>query len=270
MIAAIIRGSVIHRVPVLMAAVLLAAWGLWSLSRTPLDALPDLSDTQVILRTEWPGQPPQLVEDQVTYPLASTMLSVPGVRAVRGFSFFGDSFVYVLFDDATDLYWARARVLEYLSQARDRLPDDVSPSLGPDATGLGWIYQYAIVDRNGTHDLGQLRSLQDWFLRYELLTVPDVSEVATVGGMVRAWQIVPNTTAMSAHGVTVEQIVQAFFVQPFAKDLVQSQRNIGVFARVIRNLLDRDFAHQDLLLAGPDQLSDFNRFVLKIAAGEFV
>jgi copper/silver efflux system protein len=209
MIAALIRGSVANRIPVLMAALLLTTWGIWSLLHTPLDALPDLSDTQVILRTEWAGQPPQIVEDQVTFPLASTMLSVPGVRAVRGFSFFGDSFVYVLFEDGTDLYWARARVLEYLSQARERLPAGVSPQLGPDATGLGWIYQYALVDRSGQHDLGQLRALQDWFLRYELLTVPDVAEVATIGGMQRAWQIVPDPAALAAHGLTVAAIADA-------------------------------------------------------------
>jgi copper/silver efflux system protein len=209
MIAAIIRGSVAQRIPVLLASILLAGWGLWSLLHTPLDALPDLSDTQVILRTEWAGQPPQIVEDQVTFPLASTMLSVPGVRAVRGFSFFGDSFVYVLFEDGTDLYWARSRVLEYLSQARERLPAAVTPALGPDATGLGWIYQYAIVDRSGTHDLGELRALQDWFLRYELLTVPDVAEVATIGGMVRAWQIVPDPTRLAAHGLTVAALGEA-------------------------------------------------------------
>ena len=173
MIAALIRWSVANRVVVLMAALLLAAWGVWSTLRTPLDALPDLSDTQVILRTEWPGQPPQVVEDQLTYPLATGLLSVPGVRTVRGFSFFGDSFVYVLFDDSTDLYWARSRVLENLSQVRGRLPAGVNPSLGPDATGLGWIYQYALVDRSGRHDIGQLRALQDWFLRYELSTVRD-------------------------------------------------------------------------------------------------
>jgi copper/silver efflux system protein len=209
MIAAIIRGSVAQRIPVLLASILLAGWGLWSLLHTPLDALPDLSDTQVILRTEWAGQPPQIVEDQVTFPLASTMLSVPGVRAVRGFSFFGDSFVYVLFEDGTDLYWARSRVLEYLSQARERLPAAVTPALGPDATGLGWIYQYAVVDRSGRHDLGELRSLQDWFLRYELLTVPDVAEVATIGGMVRAWQIVPDPTRLAAHGLTVAALGEA-------------------------------------------------------------
>ena len=199
MIAGVIRAAVANRALVLMATVLLAAWGIWSMARLPLDALPDLSDTQVIVRTE----------DQVTYPLATTMLSVPGVKAVRAFSFFGDSYVYVLFDDATDLYWARSRVLEYLSQVRDRLPEAVNPALGPDATGLGWIYEYALVDRSGTHDLGQLRALQDWFLRYELKTVPDVAEVATVGGAVRAWQIVPDPQALAARNLTVAQLVEA-------------------------------------------------------------
>jgi Cu(I)/Ag(I) efflux system membrane protein CusA/SilA len=209
MIAGVIRASIANRIPVLLAALALALWGLWSLTHTPLDALPDLSDTQVIIRTEWPGQTPRIVEDQVTYPLTTTMLSVPGVKAVRGFSFFGDSFVYVLFDDKTDLYWARSRVLEYLSQVRDRLPAQVSPSLGPDATGLGWIYEYALVDRTGQHDLGQLRALQDWFLRYELKTIPDVAEVASLGGMVQAWQIVPDPQALAARGLTVSQLVDA-------------------------------------------------------------
>ena len=209
MIAGVIRASIANRIPVLLAALALAVAGLWSLARTPLDALPDLSDTQVIIRTEWPGQTPRIVEDQVTYPLTTTMLSVPGVKAVRGFSFFGDSFVYVLFDDRTDLYWARSRVLEYLSQVRDRLPAQVSPSLGPDATGLGWIYEYALVDRTGQHDLGQLRALQDWFLRYELKTVPDVAEVASLGGMVQAWQIVPDPQALAARGLTIAQLVDA-------------------------------------------------------------
>ena len=208
-IAWLIRASIANRLFVLVAAVALAAAGIWSVSRTPLDALPDLSDTQVIIRTEWPGQTPRIVEDQVTYPLTTTMLSVPGVKAVRGFSFFGDSFVYVLFDDKTDLYWARSRVLEYLSQVRDRLPAQVSPALGPDATGLGWIYEYALVDRTGRHDLGQLRALQDWFLRYELKTVPDVAEVASVGGMVQAWQITPDPQALAARGLTVTQLVEA-------------------------------------------------------------
>ncbi|MGO1000251.1 efflux RND transporter permease subunit [Lysobacter sp. CA196] len=209
MIARIIRASMAHRIFVLLAAIALALAGIWSVSRTPLDALPDLSDTQVIIRTEWPGQTPRIVEDQVTYPLTTTMLSVPGVKAVRGFSFFGDSFVYVLFDDSTDLYWARSRVLEYLSQVRDRLPAQVSPSLGPDATGLGWIYEYALVDRSGRHDLGELRALQDWFLRYDLKTVPDVAEVASIGGMVQAWQIVPDPQALAARGITVDRLVAA-------------------------------------------------------------
>ncbi len=209
MIARIIRASISHRVLVLIGALALALWGIWSLGQMPLDALPDLSDTQVIIRTQWPGQTPRIVEDQVTYPLTTTMLSVPGVKAVRGFSFFGDSFVYVLFDDRTDLYWARSRVLEYLSQVRDRLPAQVTPSLGPDATGLGWIYEYALIDRSGRHDLGQLRAIQDWFLRYELKTVPDVAEVASIGGMVQAWQIVPDPRALAARGITVSQLVDA-------------------------------------------------------------
>lgn len=209
MIARLIRTCIANRGLVLLMAVLLAAAGIWSVRQTPLDALPDLSDTQVIIRTEWPGQTPRIIEDQVTYPLTTTMLSVPGVRAVRGYSFFGDSFVYILFDDDTDLYWARSRVLEYLSQVRDRLPEGVNPALGPDATGLGWIYEYALVDRSGQHDLGQLRALQDWMLRYELKTIPDVAEVASIGGMVRAWQIVPEPQALAARGITVAQLVDA-------------------------------------------------------------
>jgi Cu(I)/Ag(I) efflux system membrane protein CusA/SilA len=209
MIASVIRASIANRFLVLMAAALLGAWGVWTAIQTPLDALPDLSDTQVIIRTSWPGQTPQIVEDQVTYPLTTTMLSVPGAKTVRGFSFFGDSFVYVLFDDKTDPYWARSRVLEYLSQVRDRLPANVTPALGPDATGVGWIYEYALVDHSGTHDLGQLRALQDWFLRYQLKTVPDVAEVASLGGMVRAWQVVPDPARLSAQGITVAQVVDA-------------------------------------------------------------
>ena len=209
MIAAIIRTSIANRGMVILAAIVLAIAGIASVRLTPLDALPDLSDTQVIIRTEWPGQTPRIIEDQVTYPLTTTMLSVPGVKAVRGYSFFGDSFVYILFDDDTDLYWARSRVLEYLSQVRDRLPEGVNPALGPDATGLGWIYEYALVDRTGQHDLGQLRALQDWFLRYELKTIPDVAEVASIGGMVRAWQVVPDPQALAARSVTVSDLVEA-------------------------------------------------------------
>ncbi len=209
MIARIIHWSIGNRFLVLLAATALAVAGVISLARTPLDALPDLSDTQVILRTNWPGQAPQIVEDQVTYPLATTMMSVPGATTVRAFSFFGDSYVYVLFEDGTDPYWARSRVLEYLSQVRDKLPDGVSPALGPDATGVGWIYEYALVDRTGKHDLGELRALQDWFLRYRLKTVPDVAEVASIGGMVRAWQVVVDPQALAARGITVQQVESA-------------------------------------------------------------
>src|SRR3954453_21829761 len=183
MIAALIRASVRHRIFVLLGAIALLAAGLIALRSTPIDALPDLSDVQVIIRTSYPGQAPQIVENQVTYPLASTMLSVPGAKTVRGYSFFGDSFVYVLFEDGTDLYWARSRVLEYLSQVQGRLPEAARPALGPDATGVGWVYEYALVDRTGGHDLSQLRSVQDWFLRYELKSLPGVAEVASIGGM---------------------------------------------------------------------------------------
>ena len=185
MIASIIRWSIVNRFLVLLAAVLLTGWGIWSVAKTPLDALPDLSDVQVIIRTTYPGQAPQIVENQVTYPLTTAMLSVPGAKTVRGFSAFGDSFVYVLFEDGTDPYWARSRVLEYLNQAQSRLPPQARTTLGPDATGVGWVFEYALVDRSGKMDLSQLRALQDWFLRYELKTVPNVSEVASVGGMVR-------------------------------------------------------------------------------------
>ena len=209
MIGALIHGSIRNRFLVLMGALLLTGWGVWAMLHMPLDALPDLSDTQVILRTNWPGQPPQVVEDQLTYPLATTMLSVPGVKTVRAYSFFGDSFVYVIFHEGTDPYWARSRVLEYLSQARDRLPPGVNPALGPDATGLGWIYEYALVDRSGTRDLGQLRALQDWFLRYRLKTVSDVAEVASIGGMVSAWQIVVDPLKLAAYSITVPQVEAA-------------------------------------------------------------
>lgn len=209
MIARLIHWSIGNRILVLLATLFITAWGIWSLRSTPLDALPDLSDTQVIIRTSFPGQAPQIIENQVTYPLASTMLSVPGAKTVRGYSFFGDSFVYVLFEDGTDLYWARSRVLEYLNQAQDRLPDGVTTTLGPDATGVGWIYQYALVDRSGKHDLSQLRSIQDWFLKYELKSLPDVAEVATLGGMVKQYQVVLDPQKMVAYGVTQREIEAA-------------------------------------------------------------
>ncbi|MEG4313955.1 efflux RND transporter permease subunit [Pseudomonas sp. FIP_A4] len=209
MIAALIRWSVVNRFLVLLATLLMTAVGIWSLRTTPIDALPDLSDVQVIIRTPYPGQAPQIVENQITYPLTTTMLSVPGAKTVRGYSFFGDSFVYVLFEDGTDLYWARSRVLEYLSQVQSRLPDGAKPSLGPDATGVGWIYQYALVDRSGTHDLAQLRSLQDWFLKFELITLPNVAEVATIGGMVRQYQVLLDPLKLASFGITQAQVTEA-------------------------------------------------------------
>ena len=209
MIAALIRWSVLNRFLVLMATLLMTAVGIWAVRTTSIDALPDLSDVQVIIRTPYPGQAPQIVENQVTYPLTTTMLSVPGAKTVRGYSFFGDSFVYVLFEDGTDLYWARSRVLEYLSQVQSRLPASAKSSLGPDATGVGWIYQYALVDRRGTHDLAQLRSLQDWFLKYELITLPNVAEVATIGGMVKQYQVVLDPLKMASLDVTQAQVIEA-------------------------------------------------------------
>jgi Cu(I)/Ag(I) efflux system membrane protein CusA/SilA len=209
MIARLIRWSVDNRALVLLASLLLAAAGAVAVLRTPLDALPDLSDVQVIIRTTYPGQSPRVVEDQVTYPLTTTMMSVPGAKAVRGYSFFGDSFVYVLFEDETDLYWARSRVLEYLNQVQGRLPAGVRPELGPDATGVGWVFEYALVDRSGRHDLARLRALQDWFLKYELRSVPNVSEVATVGGMVKQYQIVVDPDRLRAFALPLGRVTEA-------------------------------------------------------------
>jgi copper/silver efflux system protein len=209
MLASLIRWSIQNRFLVLMGTLLLAAWGVHATLSTPLDALPDLSDTQVIIRTEFPGQAPQVVEDQVTYPLTTTMLSVPGARTVRGYSFFGDSYVYIIFDDKTDLYWARSRVLEYLSQVTGRLPPTAKPTLGPDGTGVGWIYEYALVDHSGQYDISQLRSLQDWFLRYELKSVPNVAEVASVGGLVKQYQVVLDPDRMRALGITIDKVKSA-------------------------------------------------------------
>jgi Cu(I)/Ag(I) efflux system membrane protein CusA/SilA len=209
MIAHLIRWSIANRFLVLLATVMVAAWGVWAMLRTPLDALPDLSDVQVIIRTTYPGQAPQLVENQITYPLATTMMSVPGAKTVRGYSMFGDSFVYVLFEDGTDPYWARSRVLEYLNQVQSRLPEHAKTELGPDATGVGWVFEYALVDRSGTMDLGQLRALQDWFLKYELKSVPNVSEVASLGGMVKQYQIVLDPDRMRAFNVTHGQVIEA-------------------------------------------------------------
>ena len=209
MIAALIRASIANRFLVLLATFALGAWGVWAALRTPLDAIPDLSDVQVIIRTTYPGQAPQIVENQVTYPLTTTMLSVPGAKTVRGYSFFGDSFVYVLFEDGTDPYWARSRVLEYLNQVQSRLPAQAKTSLGPDATGVGWVYEYALIDRSGRMDLSQLRALQDWFLKYELKAVPNVSEVASVGGMVKQYQIVLDPARLRAYNIPHAKVIEA-------------------------------------------------------------
>jgi len=209
MIVKLIRWSIANRGLVLLAAIALAIAGTISLLRIPLDAIPDLSPTEVIIKTSWPGQPPQIVEDQVTYPMTTTMLGVPGATAVRGSSMFGDSFVYVVFADGTDPYWARNQVVDYLSEAASKLPPGVTPVIGPDADGSGWIYEYALVDSSGKHDLGQLTALQNWFLRYRLKTVPNVAEVATIGGMQNAWQIVLDPAALAARGLTVQQVESA-------------------------------------------------------------
>ena len=209
MIESIIRWSIGNRFFVLLATLMLVGMGLYSLKNTPVDAIPDLSDVQVIIKTSFPGQAPQVVEDQVTYPLTTAMLSVPGAVTVRGYSFFGDSFVYVIFDEDTDAYWARSRVLEYLSQVAPTLPPSARPQLGPDATGVGWVYLYALVDRSGQHDISQLRSLQDWFLKYELQTVPGVSEVSALGGMVKQYQVKVNPEKLRAFGIPLSLIQMA-------------------------------------------------------------
>ncbi|AGP47203.1 efflux RND transporter permease subunit [Serratia sp. TSA_198.1] len=209
MIAFVIRWSLRNRLLVLLASVLLAGWGVWALQKAPLDALPDLSDVQVIVRASYPGKAPQVIEDQVTYPLTTTLLTVPGAKTVRGFSMFGDAYVYVLFEDGTDLYWARSRVLEALSQVQSSLPAQVKVALGPDATGVGWVYEYALVDKSGKHSLADLRALQDWTLKFELKTVPNVAEVASVGGMVRQYQVVLDPPSLRALNITHQQVVSA-------------------------------------------------------------
>jgi len=208
-IANLIRWSINNRLLVLLTTVLICIWGIWSVKTMPVDAIPDLSDVQVIIKTSYPGQSPQVVEDQITYPISTSMLAVPGAVAVRGFSYYGDSYVYVIFSDNTDIYWARSRVLEYLNQVNDQLPKGVTPKLGPDATGVGWVYQYALADRTGQHDLSELRSLQDWFLKYELQAVPGVSEVATVGGMVKQYQVVIDPDKLRGYYLTLGKVKQA-------------------------------------------------------------
>ena len=209
MIEWIIRRSVANRFLVMMGVLFLSVWGAWTIVNTPVDALPDLSDVQVIVKTSYPGQAPQIVENQVTYPLTTTMLSVPGAKTVRGFSQFGDSYVYVIFEDGTDLYWARSRVLEYLNQVQGKLPQGVSSEIGPDATGVGWIFEYALVDKSGKHDLAELRSLQDWFLKYELKTIPNVAEVASVGGVVKQYQVQVDPMKLAQYGISLSDVKQA-------------------------------------------------------------
>jgi len=208
-ITAIIRWSLSNRFLVLLLTALVVVWGVQAIRNTPIDALPDLSDVQVIIKTSYPGQAPQVVEDQVTYPLTTALLAVPGAVNVRGYSFFGDSYVYIIFADGTDLYWARSRVLEYLNQVAGNLPAAAKPALGPDATGVGWVYEYALVDRSGGHDLAQLRSVQDWFLKFELQTVPGVAEVATIGGMVQQYQVIIDPDAMRAYKLSLAQVRKA-------------------------------------------------------------
>lgn len=218
MIRAIIDGSLKNRIFVLLAAIVLAISGIWSFKNMPLDAIPDLSDVQVIVFTKYPGQSPQVVEDQVTYPLTTAMLSVPKAKVVRGYSFFGLSFVYIIFEEGTDMYWARSRVLEYLNYVSNRLPDGITPSLGPDATGVGWVYEYALVDKTGKHDLAQLRSIQDWYLRYPLQTVAGVSEVASVGGFVKQYQVEVDPNALLAYDIPLAKVKHA---------IQRSNNNVG-------------------------------------------
>ena len=209
MIARFIETCVRNRVLVLLIWLLITAWGIYAAYKLPVDAIPDLSDTQVIISTDYPGQAPQVVEDQVTYPLTTAMLAVPQAKAVRGYSLFGLSLVYIIFEDGTDIYWARTRVLEYLNFIRGKLPSAVNPALGPDATGVGWVYEYVLEDPTGKHDLAQLRSIQDWYLRYQLQTVPGVAEVASIGGFVKQYQVVVDPNKLAAYKLPLAKVKQA-------------------------------------------------------------
>jgi len=209
MLKKVIALSLKNRFLVILGTLFVIAFGFYSMQRTPLDAIPDLSDVQVIIFTEFPGQAPQIIEDQITYPLTTTMLSVPFAKVVRGYSFFGFSFVYIIFEDGTDLYWARSRVLEQLNFISGRLPKGVTPNLGPDATGVGWVYEYALIDKTGKHDLAKLRSIQDWYLRYELQTVPGVSEVASIGGYVKQYQVEIDPNKLMAYKLPLHKIITA-------------------------------------------------------------
>src|SRR6266487_1131815 len=209
MINALIERSARNPVLVILGVLLLAVWGIWALFDVPLDAIPDLSDVQAIIYTEWPGRSPTLIEDQITYPIVTSMLAAPQVKRVRGVSEYGVSYVYVIFQDRTDLYWARSRVLEYMQKLTGRLPAGVSPTLGPDATGVGWVYQYALVDYSGRHDLAQLRTLQDWYLRYKLAAVPGVAEVVGVGGFVKQYQIEVDPNTLAAYRLPIKTVIEA-------------------------------------------------------------
>ncbi|TMB63851.1 MAG: efflux RND transporter permease subunit, partial [Deltaproteobacteria bacterium] len=209
MIEKIIEGSARNKFLVFLMVIFLGAWGLWALKNTPLDAIPDLSDVQVIIYTPWMGRNPTIIEDQVTYPIVTTMISAPRVKSVRGFSDFGYSYVYIIFEDGTDIYWARSRVLEYLNQASGRLPSGVTPTLGPDASGVGWVFQYALIDESRKYDLAQLRSLQDWYLRYQIGSVEGVAEVASVGGFVRQYQVNLDPNKLAAYRLPVKSVIDA-------------------------------------------------------------
>ena len=209
MIAKIIELSARNRFIILLMMFSFLAWGWWALKNTPLDAIPDLSDTQVIIYTEWPGRSPDLVEDQVTYPITSTLLAAPKVQAVRGFSFLGSSFIYVIFEEGTDIYWARSRVLEYLQAVKNKIPSDVNPVLGPDATSLGWGFSYAVVDETGGHDLSELRSIQDYNVKLALESVPGVSQVASIGGFVKQYQVTVDPNRLAAYNLPITKVMEA-------------------------------------------------------------
>ncbi len=209
MLARLIDGSARNPILVILFVLLLAGWGLWAGFQVPLDAVPDLSDVQVTIYTEWQGRSPTLIEDQVTYPIVTSLLAGPKVKRVRGVSEYGVSYVYVIFEDRTDLYWARSRVLEYMQKLTGKLPSGVTPTLGPDATGVGWVYQYALIDESGAHDLAQLRSLQDWYLRFQLESVPGVAEVSAVGGFVKQYQIEVDPNTLAAYRLPIKTIIEA-------------------------------------------------------------
>ena len=215
MINRLIEWSSKNKFFIFLGIFFLIAWGTWAMLHTPLDAIPDLSDVQVIVFSKWPGRDPQLIEDQVTYPIVTSLISAPDVKVVRGYSFFGLSFVYVIFKDGTNLYWARSRVVEYMQGVQGNLPVGVTPTLGPDATGVGWVYMYALVDKTGRHDLAQVRTFQDWDLRYWLEGVPGVSEVASVGGFVKEYQVDINPDTLLAYHLPINRVIDAF--QPIAK-----------------------------------------------------